>query len=262
MSELFAGRVFFEDGILQSEPRIIPKDNAHPALSPNPTSYQLYLLQNDKNKLKHYDIMDAKIRGYKLYWHRNYDWRATDSERKLKNVVNSISPVDKGAKFLAKIRFQNLTKAELGAILEIFNLAKDGAKFKLGWGKSMGLGSVDIKAKLFVENTNKYADLFDENGWSNPCEEKSFDEYLAAFENFVKENKRESDWSLAMRNLALMLEWNESRMKQNAWKGMTTPMKGSPQKDSESSDNDTFDQRFTNRTPLMSLDDVRKKFNI
>ena len=87
----FSGKLIFEDSYLSknNKPNFleeIPKILS----SPKPSSFQLYLEQNgrpksynvEKKNLQHYDSKDAKIRGYKNYWHRdnndntsdNYSW--------------------------------------------------------------------------------------------------------------------------------------------------------------------------------------------
>ena len=85
-----------------------------------------------------------------MYWHNKMsDWKATEDEAKLTNVVRKITPIKRGSHFHAKVRFQNLSELELGALLTVFDLAGAGetAAYKLGQGKSLGLGSVKMKQR-------------------------------------------------------------------------------------------------------------------
>ena len=171
----WASRVYFEDATTDvknfSE---LQSAEAHPLMQPNPTSYQLYLQQNGE-KLTHWDKDDAKIRGYKMYWHWNYnavDWHASQAEHKLnqerlrKNqepLIKEIAPLDKGSAFTAKIRFKNLSAVELGALMMIFDLDDaENPAYKIGQGKPFGFGSVKISPTLFIEDDTAYTQLFDD----------------------------------------------------------------------------------------------------
>ncbi len=169
----FASRVFFEDAFLtddsldkEEQENKIPQTLA----GPKPTSFQLYLDQNginDINKLKHYND-DADIRGNKLYWHKDLeDWKTETFNEKMDKKIR---PINQGAKFKGKIRFDNLSDIELGALLFAVDLPEHYAH-KIGMGKPLGLGSIRINAKLYLSDRQKrYKDLFAE--W-NGLQEKS-----------------------------------------------------------------------------------------
>ena len=128
----WASRVYFEDAVRTVDKGTLGKAAAHPLMQPKPTSYQLYLKQDgaEGENLNHWDKDGAKIRGYKLYWHGDFDaWQATPDERKSnteksadKILTKTITPLKKGTAFKSKIRFQNLSAVELGALLMIFDL--------------------------------------------------------------------------------------------------------------------------------------------
>jgi len=127
-----------------------------PLLSPKPTSFQLYLQQNkDKFANIAYDSTDAKLRGFKLFFHRPYinhdkGWEYIQSKDAKDSVSKTIRPIKKGVRFKSKIHYQNLTKLELGALLFTLKLPNDCA-FKIGMGKPFGLGSIRIELKNNVK---------------------------------------------------------------------------------------------------------------
>lgn len=82
-----------------------------------------------------------------------------------------IKPVNKDKIFIGKIRFENLSDVELGALL--FALAlPENCCHKLGMGKPLGLGSVHIIPKLFLsDRKTRYEKLFAE--WEQPVPEST-----------------------------------------------------------------------------------------
>ena len=250
--ERWASRVFFEDG--EPEGNNIEKletATAHPLLQPNPTSYQLYLEQ-DGHKLKHWDAPEGvKIRGYKMYWHNKVsDWKATEDEAKLTNVVRKITPIKRGSHFHAKVRFQNLSELELGALLTVFDLAGAGetAAYKLGQGKSLGLGSVKMKATLHLDAADFYKTLFMDGALAEQAPESDDSEYLKAFKAYIGKNGLSRCWEQTMRELAEMLDWNHADTA-NGWSQRVKSMSGNVQ-------TGDVDERFINRDILPGVDEV------
>lgn len=250
--ERWASRVFFEDAEPEGNIEKLATATAHPLLQPNPTSYQLYLKQ-DGNKLKHWDANGAKIRGYKMYWHdKTSDWKATPNEEKLTNVVRRITPIKRGSKFQAKIRFQNLSELELGALLMVFDLAgnRQAAAYKIGQGKGLGLGSVKIKSKLYLDTPETYTTLFTDGILSENNVHDGGKTYLDAFEKYVNEQGLSRCWQQTMREVAEMLDWNHAE-KTAGWAERVKSMSGDVQ-------NDTVDERFRTRAILPTVDEVYK----
>lgn len=250
--ERWASRVFFEDG--EPEGNNIEKletATAHPLLQPNPTSYQLYLEQ-DGHKLKHWDAPEGvKIRGYKMYWHNKVsDWKATEDEAKLTNVVRKITPIKRGSHFHAKVRFQNLSELELGALLTVFDLAGESEKaaYKLGQGKSLGLGSVKMKATLHLDAADFYKTLFMDGALAEQAPESDDSEYFEAFKAYIGKNGLSRCWEQTMRELAEMLDWNHADTA-NGWSQYVKSMSGNVQ-------TGDVDERFINRDILPGVDEV------
>ena len=183
----FAGRVFFEDAFLKNSTNDDCEDVKVVTLSgPKPTTFQHYLVQTDENMRAHpqnlanYDTnQSTAIRGHKIYWHKeNPDYKTNGFNSK---IDTKIEPV-KDKTFVGKIRFENLSKVELGALLFALDLP-NGCCHKLGMGKPLGLGSVKITPILFLsKRKERYENLFTE--WETPVSESSaVDEKIEDFKN-------------------------------------------------------------------------------
>lgn len=272
---LWASRVFFEDAHAVGDVKTAEKsERTHPLVGPNPTSFQLYLRQEDKKPLVNWDNPDAVIRGYKLYWHRpdanwkaNGDELAQDKEKgkdgKLhfkspeKQMTHEITPLAKNNIFTSRIRFRSLSDIELGALLTVFhpnntNGSASGLTCKLGHAKSLGLGSVYITAKLFVEAPPDYACLFGENGWNEPAKETDDQPYMNVFNNYVKTEWPDMDGEQRhIRNiLGKMLDWENTKTYPD-WNERTAPMSGNVK-------TDNVDSRYVNRARLPEVNELVK----
>ena len=96
-----------------------------------------------------------------------------------------VRPVNEGSRFTGRIRFDNLSEIELGALLFVLNLPA-GCGHKLGMGKPLGMGSVEITPKLVLSHRNeRYASLFDESGWNLAEHPAATEEYVKTFEAFM-----------------------------------------------------------------------------
>ncbi|MBE8949604.1 MAG: TIGR03986 family CRISPR-associated RAMP protein [Quinella sp. 3Q1] len=263
-AELWASRVYFEDATpVDGKVSELATAKAHPLMQPNPTSYQLYLKQG--GELKHWDTVGAQIRGYKFYWH-NYidddDWHANNFElsenkkrinAKQEPLTKDMTPLAKGNKFAAKIRFKNLSAVELGALMMIFDLyGSTDAAYKIGQGKPLGFGSIRIKPKLFVEDETAYTELFGADGWQNPCREKNPAEYLDAFKDYLRACDRYEIWRKVMVELKKILDW--SLTKQPRWSRKVATMRGNI-KEGKTME---LDERFRQRETLQTIFDVIK----
>lgn len=202
----FATRVFFEDALMTSgsiETEVkIPKILA----SPKATNIQNYLEQQIDNKdyenksFSHYDS-NGIIRGNKLYWHQDKpQWEESNTTNitQHSSQYTKIKPVSEGSKFKGRIRFENLSEIELGALL--FNLKLDeNCCHKIGMGKPLGLGSIKITPTLFVSDKKiRYSSLF-----SNDIEKKNldnfiknFDKYVCDFVNATQKNEVKTIWEI------------------------------------------------------------------
>ncbi len=171
------GRVHFEDALaIEGGPPWCNATLVPRVLSaPKPTTFQHYLTQDGTkgpDRLTTYLEGDrTTIRGHKLYWHRD-DGSGLSQIREARNhdgLLNDlrgdapcdtqhtiITPVRTGVTFVGRVRFENLTDIELGALLHALQLP-DSCAHRLGMGKPLGLGSIRIEARLsLVDHRARY----------------------------------------------------------------------------------------------------------
>jgi len=216
---------------------------AHPLMQPNPTSYQLYLKQGGET-LTHWDKDKAQLRGYKLFWHNKiWDWKDNSNARD--DLAKKLTPLKKGNNFKSKIRFQNLSEVELGALMQIFNF--ENAAYKIGMGKPFGFGSIKITPKLFIENENSYTEIFDGDKFKNPYKKVDAAKYLDAFKNYIASQKMSATWQKVIDELQKILDWEHKPAPQKI-KSMSGDV----------SKKDSVDERFKQRAPLQSIFEVVK----
>ncbi|RIK82025.1 TIGR03986 family CRISPR-associated RAMP protein [candidate division KSB1 bacterium] len=214
----YAGRVSISDATLvpdQKDLWFAPNKTVIPKIlsGPKPTTFQHYLVQTRPNKFQigrtrdgrpKYEIRlfdyasrspdETVIRGHKLYWHKNrVALRDIQETQQIKSDGDSqhtqMQPVRPGVKFCFKVRFENLSETELGALLWVLQIGSDERyRLKLGMGKPLGMGAVRVNAKLHViDREGRYAKLFGSDKWHEGASEdetKSRDA-IAAFQRFV-----------------------------------------------------------------------------
>jgi len=228
----FASRVFFEDAVLQNNPQDAFYEKTSPKIlsSPKPTCFQHYLEQssNDPRELNHWNS-NAPIRGNKLYWHRNTPSNSNEkhswNEGKIINDTQHtvIKPLKEKNKFKGRIRFENLSSVELGALLFAIDLPENCAH-KLGMGKPLGLGSVKITIdEFFISDREKhYNQLFEDHNWYVPRKNgKTKDEFKNDFEKYVLEkitltekSNAETLWNTPrLKELKCLLNWQNTKIK-------------------------------------------------
>lgn len=255
----YAGRVFFSDAKLiegQSDLWLAPGRVVEPKIlaGPKPTTFQHYLVQTRPNKKPAGQTRDGRakfvvelsdyaaptpgetvIRGHKLYWHKGAstldDIRETQplearskpgQEDKKDTQHTHIQPVRAGVRFEFRIRFENLLRPELGALLWVLRVAAHpDYRLKLGMGKPLGMGAVKIDAQLrLIDRATRYAALLDEDGWeeglvaetSDATAVAEMDKAVAEFERFMlKALRHPTARRLAdvdrIRELLAMLSW-------------------------------------------------------
>ena len=200
-----AGRVYFEDAVTEANDPYLYDSSIQPKIlaSPKPTTHQHFLVQHNP-PLKYWTSSQARIRAYKLYWHRSTPsdrseqswvereekWRDNNG-RKKDSFPDPIRPVKPGTIFKSRIRFENLTAEELGCLGFVMNLPS-GHCHKLGMCKPLGLGSVEISTTLNLhDRCKRYKSVFTNDSWSTPeladsaKENISMDNFKASFENYI-----------------------------------------------------------------------------
>ncbi|MBD3377439.1 TIGR03986 family CRISPR-associated RAMP protein [candidate division KSB1 bacterium] len=208
---------------------------------------------------------NAPIRGYKLYWHKNneswqlekigkqladllkkkwskfiddertFDSFTPDEQKQILDIIKNdekekhhtvINPVKSG-EFKGRIRFDNLSPVELGALLFVLDLPENHFH-KIGMGKPLGLGSVEIDTNLVLdEKTTRYNEFafgwFDiKNSGSKDDQQNKALSYKKDFAAFLlNEAKEDGDilnklWnSPRLKELKKMLEWPSDENSQN-----------------------------------------------
>jgi len=140
------GRVQFSHFMVEKKV-IINQKAMLPLSSPRATFFPAYLEQkakdNKSSKYTTYDDKEAVLRGFKFYPPQK-DVTFTDEICKTHpKVCTSFYPLGEGSTFLGKIRFFNLKKSELGALLASLTLLeKEDCFHKIGMAKPFGFGTV------------------------------------------------------------------------------------------------------------------------
>lgn len=237
----WAGRVSFSEAHLCNKPEWCECSKPQPLMGPKPTSYQFYLQQNDSEQ-KHWDSPNATIRGYKLYWHQPIDkaksWKSSSNTNGDK-LSKYIQPIDSGMNFKSRIYFNNLSDIELGALLLTLNLdqldaeadEKKSFSYKLGKGKSIGLGSIKLNSSLHIlDREKRYNTLFDNNTWQLGKIDISKDTFINAFLKYRNDSLggKLLDHNKMLEELLTMMDWNlakgTSKISISKWKEATTMM--------------------------------------
>jgi hypothetical protein len=90
-------------------------------------------------------------------------------------------------------------------------------------GKPLGLGSIEIKPKVFiVDREKRYKSLFKDDAWNLAEEDKTseINEFKKAFETYILRNISNNDKSNAtslwetprLKQLKIMLSWNNTKI--------------------------------------------------
>ncbi|MCL4216870.1 MAG: TIGR03986 family CRISPR-associated RAMP protein [Candidatus Hydrogenedentes bacterium] len=160
------GRLSFEDAVTPgTDFRLEGGPKYYVLAGPKPSCFQQYLVQDgrggDASGLVTYLRDDrgsesrpnTTIRGHKLFWHRwegnmppEFTGRRVPEQSRMDSAMD---PVRAGVEFKGCVRFYNLSKIELGALMATLNLP-EGMAHKLGQAKPLGLGSVRVSASLVV----------------------------------------------------------------------------------------------------------------
>ncbi len=222
--EHWTGRLFFEDAELESGQQDVYMEPVSPKIlsGPKATTYQHYLAPSSTGHAQHWGVRSAKLSGYKLYWHRNtmvrdkHHWSEGEKIEDRQHTI--ICPINPNKRFKGRIRFENLSAVELGAILFVLNLPEQ-CRHKLGMGKPLGLGSVKIIPDLVLFDRNlRYRKLFSNNFWSLPETSGQITIFINAFEKFMFEkisdqerNESHRLWDITrLKKLKAMLDWNNT----------------------------------------------------
>ena len=122
--------------------------------SPKPSFYPAYLLQSeniDQKNVHYKTYLDshAELKGFKKYPLHNTIKPNTNIDNE--NIASEFTPIQSGAIFCGKIRYHNLRKVELGALISAITFHNCQNSFhNIGSVKPYGYG----KIKVEIKNTN------------------------------------------------------------------------------------------------------------
>lgn len=181
------GRVYFSH-FLADENATESKPVSEILGTPRPSYYPNYIKQNG-NKLKTY-MDDFEISGRKRYPIRKSGVSKTNYDENLKksdNVKTTFIPLKEGVKFEGKIRFHNLKKAEIGALISAITFHNTKNTFhNIGYAKPYGYGKVEFKiTNLTQDEIKEYLSEFEKEilieipNWGDLDQNSSLLELLA-----------------------------------------------------------------------------------
>ncbi|MCI0626820.1 MAG: TIGR03986 family CRISPR-associated RAMP protein [Acidobacteria bacterium] len=201
-----AGRVFVGDArMVSANDGVWLRPSAmtpHVLGGPKATTFQHYLTQeagrghdpDNKASLSHYATPtgETQIRGHKMYWHKGKkpDIEATPKEKEHESQLTRMIPVKVGVKFAFRLRFENLSAEELGALLWVLTLPGESSqtyRHKIGMGKPLGMGSVaiTIKNNQLHNRRDRYTQLFGGSGEWHAGADVQSEDFVAVFDKFV-----------------------------------------------------------------------------
>jgi len=113
--------------------------------TPRASYYPMYVKQQEGKLFTTFMDGGFNISGWKRYpIHKNGVQKTTDTGNE--NVGTTFSPLKEGVVFQGKVRYHNLKKAELGALLSALTFHNTkGCFHNIGMAKSLGYGKVELK---------------------------------------------------------------------------------------------------------------------
>lgn len=176
---------------------------------PKPTFYPFYLKQDKNGRLKTYFTNDAILSG----WKRNlvHNEAIKGRSKGYSNVESSFIPIKAGATVKTTIKFHNLSKPELGALLSAitYHDYKEGYHL-LGYAKAFGYGKFKILDTIL--KTQSY------NKTTN-----NIKSYINDFENLLKEKSINlTNWQNTLDKLRLLASGQYSETREIKYPSLST----------------------------------------
>ncbi len=104
----------------------------------------------------------------------------------------------------------------MGALLQVFHLgtADSDIAYKIGMGKSLGLGSMRIHTELSLDSGGRYTALFAQNAWKTSetvCDANTF---LKVFSEYAQQHlgKEQEAYQKSLDTLALLMDWKHTAL--------------------------------------------------
>src|SRR5205085_11227038 len=108
-------------------------------------------IEGDEESGYRVDLFKEDRQGRQRHRNRNGEWSKDSSQHTI------IRPVKSGIEFESRVYFENLTKLELGALLTALELPAS-KRHRLGMGKPLGLGTIEIRTEVLLQNRNPQED--------------------------------------------------------------------------------------------------------
>ncbi len=170
-SRNLASRLRFSDGLptsgVSAENQVEKPVTLKILSSPKPPSPAMYFNDGSRKLIKKQELQASSHQpnGRKVYLHQIEQvraskgkalWQTQDSKVNTKQKI-TVSPLRVGQVFKFHIDFENISKAELG-LLQASLQPSNGYLHKLGMGKPLGMGSVELKIEglLLVDRLARY----------------------------------------------------------------------------------------------------------
>jgi CRISPR-associated protein (TIGR03986 family) len=150
LQESIKGRVQFS-AAFSDDKAIVDEDVILTLGSPKASYYPIYIRQYGQNGkvVKYSTYNDGALSGWKRYPVRKKIWGTKSESDYNASLDTKIHPLKKGVVFNGKIRFHNLKKEELGALLSALTFHNtDNCFHQIGQGKPYGFGKVKIEIIL------------------------------------------------------------------------------------------------------------------
>ncbi len=124
---------------------------------PRASYYPIYVRQKDGCEYATFMNDDVVISGWKRY--PVHSIQPEKSNIKEETITTSFEPLDKGVAFEGKMRFHNLRKAELGALISALTFHNNAStKHNIGLAKSLGYGKISLEIKSLNDTTGYFKD--------------------------------------------------------------------------------------------------------
>ncbi len=168
--------------------------------TPRASYYPIYVKQNKDELFSTFMDKDFSLAGRKRYPIHNGSGVMQTESTKNEKVGTTFQPLDKNVIFQGKVRFHNLKKAELGALLSALTFHNSKENYhNIGMAKSLGYGKIELKLDR-VEDLESYLKVFEAEMSSN-IENWSVSEELKELFSMSKEQKNSGNSQLKYMSL-------------------------------------------------------------
>ncbi|OYT14509.1 MAG: CRISPR-associated RAMP family protein [Bacteroidetes bacterium 4572_77] len=150
--ESLKGRLVFSSCKLEGQPRF-SGERSVVLSTPRSSYFPFYIKQNGRNgKLSRYNTYNTggELRGFKRYPIRNgVGYYIQNLDKVSEDMKTKMNPLDSNSVFNGKIRFHNLRKSEIGALLSSITFhGTQGLYHSIGFGKPLGYGKCTVDIRL------------------------------------------------------------------------------------------------------------------